>query len=718
TIYLPKVRGTASVDEDAESVQSDDFERSFAIRWLTGFIARGEEWTELYTDEKNLDHEAPVPTPDSSIGKFQTEFLDDTYVARTTALDRAAALLGACAGTSASGTISRELKFATSPSCLDGPDSPITISLQDESISTGDHTAVGLQTWGSACILAERIARDPIAFGLPSTASNSLSEPKGARILELGAGTGLLSLLAGKLVERAGKDNSNYTIIATDYHSAVLDNLRANVQSNFSDSDAKSGPLVDVRPLDWSLYLTGKPTTDLSRAPSTAHTPIVGTPVSGSGQNATESNTLSIPPGAQGTSIGPSPVPQTPSFSIESSISTPATSHSPQTPQTPRIARSPPTNLARALFSRLVARGLKFEMPGGPPGIEQSNQPDSFPGSPNQENDPCAHNFDSAPMTINFDPLDSDAPMIETNNAPSRVSNPLLPLDASRSELLCANIQDGTDHARSNRLVPCLDEINAPHCLDTKITILNTGEDHPANSHVPVPYVEVDSIGDADRSTLFGAVNKVVCLENDSAVGTETPPLKIAEHTDGPVQEAPQMASPIISSTHPLGEMRAISAIDYEPKIDTTVKAHPKLVHGNEDNADPSNLTSNDTGRKTNRKTPADPSFDQPFDVILGADIVYELSHITLVRGVVERLLRKPSDKPGCPPAYFHLIMPLRPTHADEANSVDMAFPRAEDVRASEDEVLAIIKAETYARSAGVGRADEVQYVHYCVGWV
>ncbi|KAH7322337.1 hypothetical protein B0J17DRAFT_582298 [Rhizoctonia solani] len=360
TIYLPKVRGTAPIDEDLDSdpfsLQSDDFERSFAIRWLTGFIARGEEWTELYTaEEEPIDSGAPATTCDSSI----------------------AALLGACAGTSASGAISREFKFATSSvasandSTHPDTDTNVTILLRDESISTGDHTAVGLQTWGSACILAERIARDPIAFGLPDASAEQLYSPKGARILELGAGTGLLSLLAGKLVERAGPaNNSKYTIVATDYHPAVLANLRANLQGNFTDTNNEDDPLVDVRSLD------------------------------------------------------------------------------------------------------------------------------------------C---------------------------------------------------------------------------------------------------------------------------------------------------------------------------------------------------------------------TPADPPFDQPFDVIFGADIVYELSHVALVRGVVERLLRKPSYRPGAPPAYFHMIMPLRPTHADESNSVDMAFPRAEDIineGIGESEVLAIVKTETYARSAGVGRADEVQYVHYRVGWV
>lgn len=119
---------------------------------------------------------------------------------------------------------------------------------------------------------------------------------------------------------------------------------------------------------------------------------------------------------------------------------------------------------------------------------------------------------------------------------------------------------------------------------------------------------------------------------------------------------------------------------------------------------------------------PLDKPFDEPFDTIFGADVVYELSHASLVHGVVSRLLRRPSYDSAKPSAHFHLIMPLRPTHADEATSVDRTFPRAEDVRAQgglrEEEVLAIVGTETYARSAGVGRADEVRYVYYRIGWV
>ncbi|CAE6456664.1 unnamed protein product [Rhizoctonia solani] len=772
TIYLPKVRGTAPIDEDQDSLQSDDFERSFTIRWLTGFIARGEEWIELYTDEEEpIGSGATATTYDSSIGKFQTEFLDDTYQARTTAFDRAAALLGACAGTSASGVISREFKFATSPvasvndSTYLDPDSFITILLRDESISTGDHTAVGLQTWGSACILAERIARNPVAFGLPDVSAESLYNRKGARVLELGAGTGLLSLLAGKLVERAGattdSDISNYTIVATDYHPAVLANLRANVQGNFSGAISEDDSLVDVRSLDWSLYLTGRPTTDLSRAPSTAPSPATGTPVSGCGQKCVKDQTSAIPSGIQVASVpglAMSPPIQTPSLSVTSTVSTPATVSTPQTPQTPRTARSPPPNLARAVFSRLIARGLKFEMPCGPPGIDQNpelaKKSDCYPSSPNMDDEYSAHCFDSAPTTTNFDAsvpvLDSDIPAIEVDQmietrklSPIQASGSLFPLGAPRSELLCANHQDKTivsriDSAGSNSVTSCLDEMGPFRLSDNMEVRFSPGEDQrPTSSQAPIG-APGNLAGYAGSLACLELSNKIMCLGNDSttgddAVGTGTPQFKIAGGTGGLAhdldqRQAPHVPRPAIASTYPLGELCTPDTIDYESETGSDVRSYTEIGHVHKVNDGPSNsmLGGNANHAVYTRycqapSAPADPPFDQPFDVIFGADIVYELSHVTLVRGVVERLLRKPSHKPGAPPAYFHMIMPLRPTHADEANSVDMAFPRAEDIpnkEVGESEILAIVKTETYARSAGVGRADEVQYVHYRVGWV
>ncbi|KAG8697882.1 hypothetical protein FRC11_014773, partial [Ceratobasidium sp. 423] len=321
--------------------------------------------------------------------------------------------------------------------------------------------------------------------------------------------------------------------------------------------------------------------------------------------------------------------------------------------------------------------------------------------------------------------------------SPIRVSSPLLPLDTSRSELLCENLQDGIsvsgiDSTGAN-LTQCLDEMDTLRNSDNGNTPFNGGE----NQRPTDPGAQVVSIGDVGGSANLGLSNKVVCLEDDSttgdsAVGTRTPPFNVSDRADGLApdllleRQAPHIASPATASTSRLGELRTPDTIDYDPKIDITVKSELKIAQVKDGN-DPfnpipdDNTSENFTANFQAPNTPAEPPFDQPFDVIFGADIVYELSHVTLVRGVVERLLRKPSDRLDSPPAYFHLIMPLRPTHADEANSVDMAFPRAEDVigkEAGEDEVLAIVKTETYARSAGVGRADEVQYVHYCVGWV
>lgn len=76
---------------------------------------------------------------------------------------------------------------------------------------------------------------NPAAYGL-ETAS---------RILELGAGTGLLSLACAKLL------NSKGEIVSTDYHASVLNNLRSNVRDNDSENE------ITVEVLDWSTVREG-----------------------------------------------------------------------------------------------------------------------------------------------------------------------------------------------------------------------------------------------------------------------------------------------------------------------------------------------------------------------------------------------------------------------------------------------------------------------------
>lgn len=115
-----------------------------------------------------------------------------------------------------------------------------------------EHTAVGLQSWGSSILLARMIALDPHAFGVRP----------GGRTLELGAGTGLLSLVWAKMSDRlladatTPQDDKRSVVLATDFHPGVLENLRKNVADNEAAAeDAVASDrtcALSVHKLDWS----------------------------------------------------------------------------------------------------------------------------------------------------------------------------------------------------------------------------------------------------------------------------------------------------------------------------------------------------------------------------------------------------------------------------------------------------------------------------------
>ena len=122
----------------------------------------------------------------------------------------------------------------------------------------------------------------------------------------------------------------------------------------------------------------------------------------------------------------------------------------------------------------------------------------------------------------------------------------------------------------------------------------------------------------------------------------------------------------------------------------------------------------------------AGPPFDQTFDVIFGADVIYEPQHVFWIRDCVSALLRRPSGSEG-PTALaqprFHLVMPLRPTHTSESHAVTQVFPRAPENRtlappSSTDLQLSVIRQETVVCEVEDARpGEEVEYVHYVVGW-
>ncbi|KAI0630469.1 hypothetical protein C8Q77DRAFT_1133220 [Trametes polyzona] len=246
TIYNPPVRGTRRVghktkskssggaggDDDGDALaylRADEFERGVAVRWLTGLVAQASLIQENFAEDSE-----DGPETNTNVEEL---------------IQRAASLLAVCAGSAAAGTLTRRFPFG-SPLL----DSPVEVQLTDIPISVdGDAATVGAHTWGSACLLAEMVVESPERFGL---SDEDLS--RGPRILELGAGTGLVSLAAAKyFLARRSQTVVQFempTVVATDYHPAVLENLSRNVSANFESTMAGLSPPILVHPLDWSAF--------------------------------------------------------------------------------------------------------------------------------------------------------------------------------------------------------------------------------------------------------------------------------------------------------------------------------------------------------------------------------------------------------------------------------------------------------------------------------
>ncbi|POS73819.1 hypothetical protein DHEL01_v207783 [Diaporthe helianthi] len=208
--------GVTDQDHVAE-LRHDPYERQFAVRWLTSLIARADEL---------LSH-ADQDT--------QQQIVDDaSYIlASFSSATNAEEDEGA-------GEIEREFYFARDGH--QGGDK-IEVRLTDGTPATGtDHTDVGLQSWGASIVVSDMMCASPERFGL--TVEKLGREP---RIVELGAGTGLVGITMAKLLPRLGM--SGAAVVATDYHPAVLENLRSNIRANFVGSDDIA---VEACLLDWS----------------------------------------------------------------------------------------------------------------------------------------------------------------------------------------------------------------------------------------------------------------------------------------------------------------------------------------------------------------------------------------------------------------------------------------------------------------------------------
>jgi hypothetical protein len=216
-------------------LKSDAFERSYVIRWLMALVAQVEAL------DSREGHANSVPASMQNI------------------IHEAASILALCAGTASAGTITRTFSF---PLGRKNHPSVIKVQLTDVPLDNYNYSSVGAQTWGGACVLAERIVRYPEYFGLVGhESSDSFQMKKSAlRILELGAGTGLVSLALAKLL-KSSRDWTNCPteIIATDFYPPVLENLQKNIASNFDTVDNEQPqPSVSVIShfLDWKTFST------------------------------------------------------------------------------------------------------------------------------------------------------------------------------------------------------------------------------------------------------------------------------------------------------------------------------------------------------------------------------------------------------------------------------------------------------------------------------
>lgn len=192
----------------------DSFERSYVTRWLTRLIS---ELSLISSDDVDDDEAAA-----------QTERLSE----------QCAELIALAAGRMAAGASVQDHIFQLN-------DGTLTVKLRDGALI---HDSLGTHTWGAAPLLSQLL--------LPLDASTG----RDLRILELGAGTGLVGLALASW-SRCYRTRHRTQVVCTDYHPTVLENLAHNISLNgwpsvdprtlVTASDSSAPVSVVSRCLDW-----------------------------------------------------------------------------------------------------------------------------------------------------------------------------------------------------------------------------------------------------------------------------------------------------------------------------------------------------------------------------------------------------------------------------------------------------------------------------------
>jgi len=111
--------------------------------------------------------------------------------------------------------------------------SECTVTLLEARSVISSSGTTGLRTWEAALLLGSYLASE-----------SGLAMVRDRRVFELGAGTGMLSILCAKHFGVAG-------IVATDGDEAVVDAIKTNLFLNGLDTDDSSGCQVRTAALKW-----------------------------------------------------------------------------------------------------------------------------------------------------------------------------------------------------------------------------------------------------------------------------------------------------------------------------------------------------------------------------------------------------------------------------------------------------------------------------------